>query len=69
MLMDWKLIIVKMSILPKMIYRFNVITIKILAGFFHRYRKADPNIYRERQRSYNNQNDFESEESHYLRLT
>lgn len=55
-----RLNIVEMSLLPKLIWRFNIISIKIQAGFFCR-NKANSKIYVEIQRKYNSQNNFERE--------
>ena len=47
MLMDWKINIIKMFILPKAIYRFNIIPIKITNDIFHRLRINISKIYME----------------------
>ena len=42
--------IVKMTIPPKAIYRFNVIPIKLFMTFFHRTRTNNPKIYMDHKR-------------------
>lgn len=58
-----------MSLISKLIYRLNIIPIKIAANFFCRYQQANSKIYVGRQRSYNNQNNFEKEQNRRTHAT
>ena len=54
--------IVKMTILPNTIYRFNVIHIKLPMVFFHRTRTKNFTIHMETQKTTSSQSSLEKEE-------
>ena len=61
--MDGRLNVDKISLMPKAIYKFNAIPIKIPTACFLRNKKIYPKIYTESQATPNSQNNLETEHS------
>ena len=64
-----RITIAKMFILPKAIYKFNAIFIKISMIFFHRDIANDPKIHMKSKKTLSSQNNPEKEEQNWRHHT
>ena len=53
--MDWRVNVIKMLVISYLIYRFNIISVKLPASYFFTYQQIDSTVSMERQNTQNKQ--------------